>query len=117
MDKRLTGILGEKLVCLWYQEKGYTLIAKNYRTRFGEIDIVSKLGNTVVVTEVKTRQNSDFYTAREAVTYSKQQKIKVSTQIFLAENNLSDVNVRFDVAEVYHPENDPVINVITAAFE
>ena len=77
MDKRLIGILGEKLVCKWYTDRKYKLIGVNYKTRFGEIDIIAQNRNTVVFVEVKTRKDDKFYSAKEAVTYTKQQKIKV----------------------------------------
>ena len=117
MEKRLIGKLGEKLACKWYTDRKYKLLDVNYRTRLGEIDIIATKKNEIVFIEVKTRKNSNFYEAKEAVTYSKQLKIKAAASQFLAENNLEDYNVRFDVAEIYHPENNPVINIIENAFE
>ena len=117
MDKRLIGILGEKLVCKWYTDRKYKLINVNYKTRLGEIDIIATNKNTIVFVEVKTRKDDKFYQAREAVTYSKQQKIKAAAKLYLANSKYSDMNVRFDVAEVYHPENNPVVNIIENAFE
>ena len=72
MDKRLIGILGEKLVCKWYTDRKYKLLGINYKTRFGEIDIIAQNRNTVVFVEVKTRKDDTFYSAKEAVTYTKQ---------------------------------------------
>ncbi len=117
MEKRLVGILGEKLVCKWYTDRKYKLLAVNYKIRQGEVDIIASNRNTVVFVEVKTRKNDKFSSAREAVTYSKQQRIKAAANRYLAQNNMEDMFVRFDVAEVYHPENNPVINVIENAFE
>lgn len=117
MDKRLIGILGEKLVCKWYTDHKYELLSVNYRTRLGEIDIIAKNKSTVVFVEVKTRKDKKFSQAREAVTFSKQQKIKAAAGSYIAENNLENFFIRFDVAEVYHPENNPVINIIENAFE
>ena len=54
MDKRLIGKLGEKLVCKWYTDKKYTLLNVNYRTRFGEIDIIARNKTHIVFIEVKT---------------------------------------------------------------
>ncbi len=117
MEKGLIGKLGEKLVCRQYMDKKYTLLAVNYRTRLGEIDIVAKNKNTVVFVEVKTRKDAKFARAKEFVTYSKQQKIKSAAAIFLRQHNLSDMFVRFDVAEVYSADTNPVINIIENAFE
>ena len=48
MDKRLIGVLGEKLVCKWYTDQKYKLLSVNYKTRLGEIDIIAQYKNTVV---------------------------------------------------------------------
>ncbi|MBR4035829.1 MAG: YraN family protein, partial [Oscillospiraceae bacterium] len=78
MDKRLIGLLGEKLVCKWYTDHKYKLLSVNYKTRFGEIDIIAANRNTIVFVEVKTRKDNKFSYAKEAVNYSKQQKIKAA---------------------------------------
>ena len=117
MDSRLTGILGERLVAGYYQDNKYKLSTMNYRTRFGEIDVIAQKKNLIVFVEVKTRKNDKFSKAMEAVTYSKQQKIKSAAVQYLAEHNLEDVNVRFDVAEVYTQGDKPIINIIENAFE
>ena len=117
MDKRLTGILGERLVAKWYQDNGYQLLTVNYRTRFGEIDVIAKKKNLVAIIEVKTRKNDKFSKAMEAVTYSKQQKIKSAAMQFIALNGFDDFNIRFDVAEVYTQGEKPEINIIENAFE
>jgi len=117
MEKRLIGKLGEKLVCKWYTDRKYKLLSVNYRTRFGEIDIIAQIKNTVVFIEVKTRKDSNFAQAKEFVTYSKQQRIKSAAAAYLSQNNLDDMYVRFDVAEVYSADTNPVINIIENAFE
>ena len=117
MDKRLIGKLGEKLACKWYADRKYTLLTMNYRTRFGEVDIVAQYRNTVVFIEVKTRETDKFLSAREAVSYHKQKRIKAAAVEFIRKKGYDDYNVRFDVAEVYHPQNNPQINIIENAFE
>ena len=72
MEKRLTGILGEKLVCKWYTDHKYRLLAVNYKIRQGEIDVIAQNKNTVVFVEVKTRKSDRFSSAKEAVTFAKQ---------------------------------------------
>jgi len=117
MDKRLTGILGEKLACKYYQDNGYEIKSVNYKTRFGEIDIVVSKKNLIVFSEVKTRKSNSMYSAKEAVTSSKQKKIKDSALIFIDEHNLTESDIRFDVVEVYNRDTNPKINVIENAFE
>lgn len=118
MDKKLIGALGEKLVCKVYKDNSYKILGVNYHSHFGEIDIIAQKKNILVFIEVKTRQGKTLYTAKEAVTYSKQQKIKSSALIYLQENpKMQNYVVRFDVAEVYNPENNPTVNIIESAFE
>ncbi len=117
MDKRLIGVLGEKLVCKWYTDHKYKLLSLNYKTRLGEIDIIAANKKTIVFIEVKTRKDNKFSRAREAVTYSKQQKIKAAASRYLAQHSLENMFVRFDVAEVYHRDTKPEINIIENAFE
>ena len=117
MDKRLIGVLGEKLACKWYTDRKYQLLSVNYKTRLGEVDIIARKKNTIVFVEVKTRKDNKFSHAKEAVTYSKQKRIIAAASQYLSLNNLEDMIVRFDVAEVYNPELNPVINIIENAFE
>ncbi len=117
MDKRLIGKLGEKLVCRWYTDRKYELLSVNYRTRFGEIDIIARNRKYIVFIEVKTRKDASFSQAKEFVDYRKQQRIKAAAASYIASNNLDDIPARFDVAEVYNADKNPVINVIENAFE
>ncbi len=117
MDKKLIGKLGEKLVCQWYTDNKYKILDINYRIRLGEIDIIAQNKNALVFVEVKTRKNADFAPAREFVTYSKQQKIKAAASHFIALHGFEDYIIRFDVAEVYSADTNPVINIIENAFE
>lgn len=117
MDKRLIGVLGEKLVCKWYTDHKYKLLSVNYKTRLGEVDIIAQHKNVIVFVEVKTRKDNRFSNAAEAVTYSKQQKIKAAAGQYISYHNLDDKFIRFDVAEVYNRDTKPEINIIENAFE
>ena len=61
MDKRLIGVLGEKLVCKWYTDHKYKLLSLNYKTRFGEIDVIASNKNTIVFVEVKPEKTINFH--------------------------------------------------------
>lgn len=117
MDKRLTGKTGEILVCRHYLKNGYAILDTNYRCRFGEIDIVAKKEDTIVFIEVKTREKQTDYTAKDAVTPAKQQRLKSTALMYISSNKFDDEFVRFDVAEVYSPSSNPTINIIENAFE
>ncbi|MEG1782132.1 MAG: YraN family protein [Oscillospiraceae bacterium] len=117
MEKRLIGALGENLVAERYALQGYELLTMNYHSRFGEIDIIAQKGETIVFIEVKTRKNDHFSSAASAVTYAKQQKIKTTALFYLQSHSIENGIVRFDVAEVYSADINPVINIIESAFE
>lgn len=117
MDKRMTGVIGEKLTCKYYREKGYRLLAVNYRSRFGEIDVIAQKNDVIVFCEVKTRSEKTYYSPKEAVTAAKQAKIKNTALIYIDENKLGKYSIRFDVSEVYSKDNRYKLNIIENAFE
>ena len=95
------GERGEQAAANYLAAHGYEILARNFRTRTGELDIVAKDGETVVFVEVKTRQNKVFGTAAQAVDYRKQQKIIHTAQKFLLKHRLFGTSCRFDVIEIY----------------
>ena len=98
------GKRGEELTAAWLEEKGYTILARNYHSRWGEIDLIAEKGEYLAFVEVKLRRSSKFSTPREAVTPAKQHKLRQTALIYLAETGL-DCQPRFDVAEVYLGKN------------
>ena len=97
---RAEGMRGEALVARYLREKGYKLAAHGYRSRFGEIDLIAWDSNVLCFIEVKTRTNLDVALPREYVTAQKQNKLRKTAMMYLAEKRL-DCPARFDVAEVY----------------
>ena len=69
------GKLGEDLACAELSRRGYAILARRYRTRFGEIDIIARDGETTVFVEVKTRDGDRFGDGAEAVTAWKQRRV------------------------------------------
>ena len=120
MDKKLIGKLGEKLVCKWYTDRKYKLLAVNYHTRFGEIDIIAKNKTHIVFIEVKTRADSSFAQAREFVDRPKQDRLRTTAAVYLSQNP-TELQPRFDVIEIYAPNGvetrHPVINHLEDAFQ
>ena len=98
--KGTTGILGEGYVAKFLKKRGYTILAKNYRTRFGEIDIVARDSKFVVFVEVKTRDRFGLSHPLEAITPSKQRKVTLAAESFL-QCFSGELQPRFDVAAVY----------------
>lgn len=92
---------GEEYATSYLQDKGYTIIKRNFECRQGEIDIIAKDKEEYVFVEVKTRQNFHYGKPCEAVTEQKQKHIWNATKYYLYSHKLEDQPVRFDVIEVY----------------
>ena len=95
------GRSGERRAAKYLKKLGYKLLAKNYKTPFGEADIVAADGDTIVFCEVKTRLTEKFGTPAEAVERHKQRRYVDIARYFLMKLGRDDVNVRFDVLEVF----------------
>ena len=110
------GAWGEDLVAEWYVKRGYDIVARNWRCRQGEIDIIAIRDLVLVICEVKTRATADFGSPASAVDVNKQQRLRRLAAHWLSENPNSRVSVRFDVAAVIGPKDKVALEVIEAAF-
>ncbi len=99
----LTGAWGEALAAEYLRKKHYQIVACGYRSRFGEIDIIAKNRKYLAIVEVKLRKNADFAQAREFVHAKKQDRIRVTAEIYLSQHP-TNLQPRFDVIEIYAPE-------------
>jgi putative endonuclease len=99
--RRALGDHGERLVASWYERRGFTVLARNWRVREGELDLVVGQERLVVVCEVKTRSSGRFGSPLEAVTPLKQQRLRRLAVAWLAATGRRASAVRFDVAAVY----------------
>lgn len=99
-DKQEKGKLGEDAVCSELIKRGHTIVARNYRKRSGEIDIISRIEDYIVFTEVKARKLGSMVSCIEAVDRKKQVKIVKTSDLYLTENPC-ELWVRYDVAEVW----------------
>lgn len=115
---RAEGMQGEALVARYLRERGYQLAAHGYRSRYGEIDLIAWDGDVLCFVEVKTRTNLDMALPREYVTPQKQNKLRKTARMYLAEKRL-DRPARFDVAEVYaeHGFDEARIEYLENAFQ
>ena len=91
------GTYYEERACQYLTERGLTLVTKNFRSRYGEVDLVMRDGQTLVFVEVKFRASSAHGSPLEAVTFSKQRRIKRSALFYLTQTNSYYDAVRFDV--------------------
>jgi putative endonuclease len=111
------GILGESLACAELSRRGYVILARRYRTRLGEIDIVARDGEVIVFIEVKARDGNDFGGGAESVTRWKQRRIAKMAMDFLARHRLHDRPCRFDVVAVDVSSGAPRIEIFASAFD
>lgn len=118
-SKKETGDVGEQYAVDYLKKRKYKIIARNFRTRFGEIDIIAEKRNCIAFVEVKTRHSNPFIAPALAVDKRKQNRIITTASQFCAENNI-DKFTRFDVCEVYVDENSLKLiqlNYIEEAFD
>ena len=110
--RRALGISGEDAVAAWYQARGYEVVARNWRCRSGELDLIVRRGRTFVFCEVKTRSSAAFGAPVEAVTRDKQVKVRHLAARWLEDAPTRPTEIRFDVASVLAGE----IEVFEGAF-
>lgn len=112
----ILGAAGEEHAARFLENLGFTIIAKNYRTKLGEIDLIIKKSNVVAFVEVKTR-TSHYFHSSHLITPSKQRKIARAAQQFISEHRLNgDLILRFDTVFVSVKENAVDFEYIENAF-
>lgn len=114
-----TGIIGNKAegIALEYLRlKHLSLKQKNFRSRFGEIDLVMSDGDYLVFVEVRHRRMSSFGGAIESVDSHKQRKLRITAETYMLQNKVKDQPCRFDILCVNGKLNAPSIEWIKDAF-
>lgn len=113
------GKWGEGLAAEYLRKKRYDIIAANFHTRFGEIDLIAANKKTVVFVEVKLRKSEAYGRASEFVDSEKQRKIITSAKLWLMQNE-TKLQPRFDIIEIYAPNGvgkSYTLNHIENAFQ
>lgn len=110
------GARGEQIVSLWLQQYGYTILTKNFHTKYGEIDVIATKEDVVAFVEVKTRTTS-YFPISNTVTRTKQKKIARTARTFVLKNNIENKVLRFDIATVIPQNGSCKINYIKNAFQ
>jgi putative endonuclease len=101
MDRRQTGTLAENTAAAFLESQGFTIVARNFLRRVGEIDVVARDGDLLVVAEVRTRASEQFGGAAASVSRGKQRRVAATAALFLqARPELRRCRVRFDVIVV-----------------
>ncbi len=106
----------ENHAALFLARRGYVILEKNFRTRFGEIDLIAKDQQYLVFVEIKARKNDWFGGARAAITRAKIKKIIQMAKFYIYSKKISG-DVRFDVVLILGPIDSPSIELIQNAFD
>ena len=98
MDRRQTGTLAENSACAFLEAQGFSIVARNFLRRIGELDVVARAGQLLIVAEVRTRASDRYGGAAASVSRAKQRRIAATTSLFLQRHpELRECRVRFDV--------------------
>lgn len=98
--RKIFGGSGEKLAAAHLRKNGYEIIALNWRCRLGEIDLIAKCGDALVICEVKTRRSLRFGSPLEAITPAKQAKLRRLGEYYWSFNTDRSLTVRFDAVSI-----------------
>lgn len=117
MSRKAFGTAGEDEAARFLVKKGYRIIERNFRCRYGEIDIIAADGGSIVFVEVKTRGGDAFGPGAASVDARKQRKITIAAQFYLEKTGGADKGIRFDVVSIEKMGGRLEIELIKDAFE
>ena len=116
INSRSAGKRGEDLACRFLKGDKYKILEKNYSVRQGEIDIIAEdRAGVLCFVEVKARSRTDYGSAIEAVTRSKQKKLLAAAFIYLENSKIKSKDMRFDIVSVDLGSEE--VNIIKNAFD
>lgn len=116
-EKIELGKKGETLALKYLKRHGYKILEQNYRSQFGEIDIIAKDKDVLAFIEVKTRKSSECGMPQESVDIHKQKQIAKVALYYLAKMNIEEIDCRFDIVAItYLLGQKPKIELIKNAF-
>jgi putative endonuclease len=99
--RKQTGKLGEAIAAVYLQKEQYTFIARNWRCKSGEIDLIAEKDGVLVFVEVRTRRQTGTYgTAKESVDFRKQKQVRETANVYLHLHKQTERKIRFDVISV-----------------
>jgi putative endonuclease len=111
------GKIGEDLACRELTCRGYEILARRYRRRGGELDIVARDGATIVFVEVKARESLEYGGGGDAVTALKRRRMAATAIDYMARHRLVECPCRFDVVAIDFRGGEPAIEVYQNAFD
>ncbi len=95
--RKREGRKGEEMARRFFASNGYRIIAQNYRTKFGEIDLICEKGSTLIFVEVRRKTGREFGEPQESIRPDKVLKIRRSALQFLSERGIQNKEIRFDL--------------------
>jgi len=98
--RSILGTAGEAAAAAWLEARGYEILARNVRTRCGEIDLVARTGDLVVFIEVKSRTSTRFGHPSEAIAGRKQRRLARLAAGFMRDHGLGRRSARFDAVAI-----------------
>ncbi len=110
------GVRGEEIAVDLLKKNGYRIIARNYRTKLGEIDIIATQAGTICFVEVKARKSIKFGLPEESVATTKQKHAARAALFYLKQNKLFDKKARFDVVSILFDAEKNESKLIKNAF-
>ncbi|HET7271525.1 MAG TPA: YraN family protein [Rubrobacter sp.] len=116
MKAKSSGTWGEDLALRYLTRRGYDLIERNYRTRYGEIDLILRKDDTLVFVEVKLRRGTGFGDPLEAVTPQKQATLRSLAEQYLSDQDPAFDTLRFDVVGILADKDKLRIHHVEDAF-
>ena len=116
-QKHKVGKKGESIAVRYLKKQGYKIIAQNYRSKVGEIDIVAREKKTLVFVEVKTRRSTSYGSPKWAVTPKKQKAISMAALYYLKMTDQTNADARFDVVSILARGEDTQIELVRNAFD
>ena len=116
--KKLLGNQGERLAAKFLRKQGFKIIARQYKTRMGELDLIARDRDVIVFVEVKTRRSDSAGHPVEAITPAKQKKLTQLALAFLKLHDLLEHSARFDVVTIYWKDGEktPTVEHFPNAF-
>ena len=116
LNTRKAGDRGEEIARRYLVRRGYRILESNYRTRYGEIDLVVRHGETLIFVEVKLRRGTGFGDPLESVTPRKQEQVRTIAEQYLQEKEPEFDEIRFDVVGILNDSETPEVTHVENAF-
>ncbi len=111
------GARGEALAWNFLKKSGYSIVEKNYRTRFGEMDVIAEKEGSLIFIEIKTRRNHHFGLPAEAVDWRKRRKMIQVAESYLQQKKMENREARFDILSItWDGTTEPHFEILDHAF-